>query len=89
MKMVLDKHDVYYVYSKIWVDDFCVWIQSLASEEMLHTLAAQVRTAKIEKQDLGWDLDELEQVAREAMEREPDSDDEDEDEVERMYPALL
>ena len=25
MKDILDRHDVYYVYSKIWVDDFCVW----------------------------------------------------------------
>lgn len=25
-KDILDHHDVYYVYSKIWVDDFCVWV---------------------------------------------------------------
>lgn len=25
MKDILDYHDVYYVYSKIWVDDFCTW----------------------------------------------------------------
>ena len=30
MKDILDHHDVYYIYSKIWVDDFCVWIQSNA-----------------------------------------------------------
>ena len=28
IKDILDHHDVYYIYSKIWVDDFCVWIQS-------------------------------------------------------------
>ena len=28
MKHILDHHDVYYVYSKIWVDDFCVWVQA-------------------------------------------------------------
>lgn len=28
MKDILDHHDVYYIYSKIWLDDFCVWIQS-------------------------------------------------------------
>jgi len=27
MKYILD-HEVYYIYSKIWVDDFCVWIQA-------------------------------------------------------------
>jgi protein SHQ1 len=30
MKRVLDHHEVYYVYSKIWVDDFCVWLQTHA-----------------------------------------------------------
>ena len=27
IKDILDHHDVYYVYSKVWLDDFCVWIQ--------------------------------------------------------------
>jgi protein SHQ1 len=30
VKGILDKHEVYYVYAKIWVDDFIVWTQSLA-----------------------------------------------------------
>jgi protein SHQ1 len=28
VKDILDHHEVYYVYSKIWLDDFCVWIQA-------------------------------------------------------------
>ena len=24
-KKILDHHEVYYVYSRVWVDDFCVW----------------------------------------------------------------
>ncbi len=30
MKAILDHHEAYYVYSKIWLDDFCVWIQAYA-----------------------------------------------------------
>ena len=30
LKHILDHHEVYYVYSKIWVDDFCVWVQASA-----------------------------------------------------------
>lgn len=30
MKNILDHHDVYYVYSKVWLDDFCVWTQAYA-----------------------------------------------------------
>lgn len=30
IKNLLDHHEVYYVYSKVWVNDFCVWIQAYA-----------------------------------------------------------
>jgi protein SHQ1 len=30
MKHILDHHEVYYIYSKLWVDDFCVWVQACA-----------------------------------------------------------
>ena len=54
---------------------------------MLQALAAEVRAAIIEKGMLGWDLDELEIAANEALERDLDSDDE--DEVETMTTRLL
>lgn len=31
MKDILDHHEVYYIYSKIWLDDFCVWLQGYAT----------------------------------------------------------
>ena len=30
LRAILDAHDVYYVYSRIWLDDFCRWIQACA-----------------------------------------------------------
>jgi protein SHQ1 len=30
LKHILDHHEVYYVYSKIWVDDICTWLQTCA-----------------------------------------------------------
>ena len=59
------------------------------SDQMLQILAAEVRAAIIEKRMLGWDLDELEYAAEEALERDPDSDDEEEDQVNSMTPGLL
>ncbi len=35
IKDVLDRHEVYYIYSKIWVNDFCVWIQAYAKYDIL------------------------------------------------------
>lgn len=30
MKHILDHHEVHYVYSKVWIDDFCVWTLAYA-----------------------------------------------------------
>ncbi|PFH52400.1 hypothetical protein AMATHDRAFT_189553 [Amanita thiersii Skay4041] len=76
MKQILERHEVYYVYSKIWLDDFCVWTQTSAEDENLSRLGESVTSAKIEKSVLGWDLEALEHVADMADERERDSDDE-------------
>ncbi|THH33920.1 hypothetical protein EUX98_g349 [Antrodiella citrinella] len=91
VKSILDHHDVYYVYSKIWMDDLCVWIQSHASDDILRGLAADIANLKMEKRWIGWDLDDLEALARgDPGERASDSDDEssEEEEVEEMLPSV-
>lgn len=30
LKDLFDHHDIYYVYSKIWLDDYCIWCQTKA-----------------------------------------------------------
>ncbi|KAF8266599.1 hypothetical protein EI94DRAFT_1732689 [Lactarius quietus] len=30
LRAILDAHEVYYVYSRIWLDDFCRWVQACA-----------------------------------------------------------
>jgi protein SHQ1 len=27
IKDMFDHHDIYYIYNKIWLDDYCIWIQ--------------------------------------------------------------
>jgi len=78
MKDILDHHDVYYIYSKIWVADFCVWIQSNANDEYLALIGQQLMNVKVDKAMIGWGLEELELAAQEAVARERDSDDESE-----------
>lgn len=80
-KKILDAHDVYYVYSKIWLDDFCAWLPSHTTDEELKTLGSEVVSTIISKSDIDWDLEELEQATQDVA---PDSDDEDVEEVERM-----
>ncbi|KAK9450995.1 SHQ1 protein-domain-containing protein [Limtongia smithiae] len=55
-------HDVYYVYSKIVMEDYCAWIQT-AQDTVIRSLAHDVHNAHIPKDALGWDIPELEQMA--------------------------
>ncbi|KAH8107186.1 SHQ1 protein-domain-containing protein [Cristinia sonorae] len=96
MKRVLDHHEVYYVYSKIWMDDLCVWIQSharqvpLHPDEVLKEMSAEIGALRMEKKWTGWDLEELEALTQDELSaRMSDSDDESsEGEVEEMLPSL-
>ncbi|KAJ3562171.1 hypothetical protein NP233_g9743 [Leucocoprinus birnbaumii] len=76
IKHILDHHEVYYIYSKVWVDDFCSWTQASASDGKLNQLGEVLEKIKVEKTTVGWDLEELEAATRDAISREPDSDDE-------------
>jgi protein SHQ1 len=37
LRAILDAHEAYYVYSRIWLDDFCRWIQACARYVMRAT----------------------------------------------------
>ncbi|KAI8143646.1 box H/ACA snoRNP assembly protein Shq1 [Fennellomyces sp. T-0311] len=62
VKDMFDHHDVYYVYSKIWLDDYCTWIQH-ASDHVLRTLAHELHHFSVSKNEIGWDLEEIETVS--------------------------
>lgn len=76
MKHILDHHEVYYVYSKVWVDDFCSWTQASASDEVLNDLGNILEKTKVKKDVIGWDLEKLEAATHDAINHEVDSDDE-------------
>lgn len=86
LRAILDVHEVYYVYSRIWLDDFCRWIQACASEDALKQLGQDVSRLSMLKDSLGWDLVALERAVQAAREDQSDSDDE---EPESETPALL
>ncbi|KAL5533004.1 hypothetical protein ACEPAF_4778 [Sanghuangporus sanghuang] len=77
-KRILERHEVYYIYSKVWVEDFCRWVASDASEGILRSLGEALAIIEVNKQGLGWDLAALETAALEQESREPDSDDDSE-----------
>ncbi|KAI9508836.1 SHQ1-domain-containing protein [Russula earlei] len=85
LRAILEGHEVYYVYSRIWLDDFCRWIQAGAREDTLIRLGKIVSHLGISKDSIGWDLVVLEHAVQTTKESKPDSD----DDVESEKPALL
>ncbi|KAJ2550369.1 hypothetical protein EV175_004096, partial [Coemansia sp. RSA 1933] len=75
IKSLFDHHDVYYVYSKIFLDDYCVWLQTNASEKALQSLAHQVRVIELEKEETGWPLNEYEDLALHSSDSDDGSED--------------
>ncbi|KAG0318856.1 hypothetical protein BGZ97_003179 [Linnemannia gamsii] len=78
IKEVLDHDDVYYIYSKMFIEDYCVWIQS-SSEKVIRTLAHELHHFKLDKSELGWHLEELEALAQETPEEEEEEEESDEE----------
>ncbi|KAK9760218.1 hypothetical protein K7432_016007 [Basidiobolus ranarum] len=62
LKDLFDHHDIYYIYSKLYLDDYCIWIQS-ASDKVLRSLAHELHHFVLEKKEIGWCLEELEEIA--------------------------
>ena len=52
---------------------------------MLRSLACEISSVRIQKAEIGWDLEALEEATKAA--REVDSDDESEAEIELMTPS--
>jgi protein SHQ1 len=51
MKQILDHHEVYYVYSKVWVDDFCSWTQIYARFVQPYRLMLAVAERSVSRSD--------------------------------------
>ncbi|KAJ2656462.1 hypothetical protein IWW48_005025 [Coemansia sp. RSA 1200] len=74
IKGLFDHHDLYYVYSKLFIDDYCVWLQTGASEKALQSLAHQVHGIEIAKDETDWPLDEYEDLALQTSESEDEGE---------------
>ncbi|KAJ2449491.1 hypothetical protein GGF42_004758 [Coemansia sp. RSA 2424] len=78
IKLMFDHHDIYYVYSKLYLDDYCVWLQTAATDKAIRSLAHELHHIELEKDEIGWHLEAFEDLALQTSE----SEDEDEDVVE-------
>lgn len=71
---ILMDQDCRYVLNDLYITDYCVWIQS-ASSKRLQSLAEAVLKVNLTKDDIGFNLPEIEKLAKEALKGEKDSSD--------------
>lgn len=70
IRKLFEQGDTYYLYNKLFLDDYSVWIQT-ASDSVIRSLAHELHHLKIEKDEINWKLKELETEARDLyMEQE-------------------
>lgn len=63
VKNVCDMNECAHVLSKVWMEDFCVWIQS-TDEMTIKRLGTDLHRFQLEKNKVGFGLVELEERAR-------------------------
>ncbi|KAG4097846.1 SHQ1 protein-domain-containing protein [Neocallimastix lanati (nom. inval.)] len=60
MKKLFESQENYYIYNRCWIDDYCIWTM-----QRLKSLASELHTFKVPKQEIGFDLEECEMIAKE------------------------
>ncbi|KAJ2444043.1 hypothetical protein IWW46_002221 [Coemansia sp. RSA 2440] len=87
LKRVFDEHDVYYVYSKLFLDDYCVWLQVGASDEVLKSLADKLAHIEVEQEEVEWDLDALEDRVLMSSDSEAEEEEKEEEQEAQEEPT--
>ncbi|CED84799.1 Uncharacterized conserved protein [Phaffia rhodozyma] len=60
MKKILDDSADFNVFSKIWLDDLCTFINQTQLDQTWIELGRELESTKFSKYDVGWDLEALE-----------------------------
>ena len=63
-RQMLLRSDDGHLLNRVWLDDYCVWLQQLPCRQ-LAALAEEVGRIELQKADVGWPLAEYEALARE------------------------
>ncbi|KAF1334848.1 Shq1 like protein, partial [Globisporangium splendens] len=77
---IVEKSETQYLLNTLYIQDYCVWIQSVADEQLL-ALSKQLTTHvdSFQKADTGWGLEAIERSLLEEEDSEASSSSEEED----------
>lgn len=62
IRKIFEWSDTYYLYNKLFLDDYSVWIQ-MASDSVIRSLAHELHHLEIKKDEINWELEKLEIAA--------------------------
>lgn len=77
LKRLLDKSEFHYHLNRLFIDDYCLYVQSV-SRKKIKSLAKEISKVSITKEDIGWNLEELEAKAIERAQQLPDEEEQEE-----------
>ena len=66
MQRLVGRHDTLYVLDRVWITDYCVWIQK-ASDKRIKSLASELNHYEVSKGDAGFELTEYEGLAQQNI----------------------
>ncbi|KTW26367.1 hypothetical protein T552_02849 [Pneumocystis carinii B80] len=72
IRRIFERSDTYYLYNKLFLDDYSVWIQT-ASDSVILSLAHELHHLEIKKDEINWKLEELEIAANNIYIEEKES----------------
>ena len=69
IKFLFERYEPRYLLNILYIDDFCLYIQSI-SIEIFENLANEIDELKISTKDLDLNLDNIEKLAQELIDEE-------------------
>lgn len=60
-RLLLEKDDVKRTLNRLYLDDYCVWIQTVKTQA-IQALATRLRKVDIIKEDMDWPLTQIEEI---------------------------
>ncbi|XP_033102345.1 protein SHQ1 homolog [Anneissia japonica] len=85
---LLSHDDPRYILNELYITEYCLWIQSV-SQRRLNSIAKALKKVKVNKEDVGLDLVELEQAAEMVMNEEQEGSSCDTEIQQYGYPEAL
>ncbi|KAJ3062511.1 hypothetical protein HDU99_005192 [Rhizoclosmatium hyalinum] len=58
--------DACFVFDRLYIEDYCLWLQSdWVSDKVVKELGSEIQHLAVTKESIGWDLEALEELAKE------------------------